>query len=233
MGEGVRPRPVARICRRLERASSKIDDRTLWTVGTVRADLVTRTRNRLERQLARRGASPDAIDEAKRVLDPDVLTLGFARRFAEYKRPNLLPDRLVRLQVLLNDTSRPLQIVVAGKAHPPISAGRSWWSPGSDSPDSPPSAPDAYFSRATISRRRRAGSGGRRRINTPRRPWEASGTSGMKVLVNGGLNLSVLDGGGEAYAPGLGWRLPAIRRPTQMTAMRVTPKRCSTSSRVK
>jgi starch phosphorylase len=149
------------------------------------------------------------IDAARTVFSPDALTLGFARRFATYKRPNLLlhdPDRLLRL---LTNGERPVQLVVAGKAHPADLAGQA-------------------MVKAWIEFIRRTGAsrhvvfladydmllaeqlvqGVDVWINTPRRPWEASGTSGMKVLVNGGLNLSELDGWwAEAYEPGVGWAL--------------------------
>ena len=98
---------------------ASVDDRKLWTVrGQARRQLVEQVRVRLGRQLARRGAGPETIAEAGRALDPDVLTLGIARRFAEYKRNNLLLSDEPRLRRLLTDARRPVQIVVAGKAHP-------------------------------------------------------------------------------------------------------------------
>jgi len=194
----------------LARGSGKVDDRTLWSVrGRVRAELVTRARARLERQLARRGASPDALDQARRVLDPDVLTLGFARRFAEYKRPNLLLRDRGRLQRLLTDASRPVQIVVAGKAHPADVGGKALveaWVRFAE--EAPVRARCLFLEDYDLTLAQELVQGVDVWINTPRRPWEACGTSGMKVLVNGGLNLSVLDGWwAEAYAPELGWAI--------------------------
>jgi starch phosphorylase len=194
----------------LHTASGRTDDKRLWTLrGQARADLVMQTRSRLERQLARRGANPDAIKEAARVLDPDVLTLGFARRFAEYKRPNLLLRDGERLRKLLNDTRRPVQIVVAGKAHPADLEGRTLvesWVRFAEHPSV--RARCVFLGDYDLTLAQELVQGVDVWINTPRRPWEACGTSGMKVLVNGGLNLSVLDGWwAEAYAPELGWAI--------------------------
>jgi len=155
------------------------------------------------------GTPPEHLSVVQQIFDPDTLTLGFARRFATYKRPNLLlhdPDRLLRI---LTHPTRPVQLVIAGKAHPADGPGQRMiqdWT---------------RFIRRTRARKyvallsdydmlmaERLVQGVDVWINTPRRPWEASGTSGMKVLVNGGLNLSELDGWwAEAYAPELGWAI--------------------------
>src|SRR5262249_41679295 len=149
------------------------------------------------------------IDAARRVFDPDALTLGFARRFATYKRPNLLlhePERLLRI---LSSTERPVQLVVAGKAHPADVAGQVMIKEWIEFIRRPAAAGhvvsvadyDMLLAEQVVQ-------GVDVWINTPRRPWEASGTSGMKVLVNGGLNLSELDGWwAEAYEPEVGWAL--------------------------
>ena len=145
-------------------------------------------------------------------LSPDALTLGFARRFASYKRPNLLltdPERLVRL---LTDAQRPVQLIVAGKAHPQDEEGKSLiqqWAQFAARPEVRTHVVflDDYDMRLATE----LVQGVDVWINTPRRPWEASGTSGMKILVNGGLNLSTLDGWwSEAYQPDcrLGARRP-------------------------
>jgi starch phosphorylase len=143
------------------------------------------------------------------VLDPNALTLGFARRFATYKRPTLLladPDRLVRL---LTDPHRPMQLIVAGKAHPQDQAGKALvqaWVQFSRRPEVRGRV--AFLSDYDMLLARNLVRGVDVWLNTPRRPWEASGTSGMKVLVNGGLNLSVPDGWwAEAYEPDVGWAL--------------------------
>lgn len=185
-------------------------DAELWAVRTsARKALVDYARERMPQQLASMGAPPAEVAAMCECLDPDALTLGFARRFATYTRPTLLlhdPDRLLRI---LTDRERPVQLIVAGKAHPADAAGqamiREWFE----------------FIRRPEARRRvifipdydlllaeHLVQGADLWINTPRRPWEASGTSGMKVLVNGGLNLSELDGWwAEAYAPEVGWAL--------------------------
>ena len=155
------------------------------------------------------GASPEAVDEATRVFDPDTLTLGFARRFAAYKRPNLLlhdPERLLRL---LNNPERPVQIVIAGKAHPADQAGQALireWIQFIRRPEARHHV--IFLSDYDMLLTGHLVQGVDVWINTPRRPWEACGTSGMKVLVNGGLNLSELDGWwAEAYRPDVGWAL--------------------------
>ncbi len=187
-----------------------VSDEALWGLrGEERRNLVTRARRRLAMQLRERGLDPEAVRLADQVLDPNILTLGFARRFTDYKRPNLLlrdPERLARL---LLDDRRPAQIVVAGKAHPADDSGkhmiREWIT----------LAKQPRFRRRVvfledydIALAQELVQGVDVWINTPRRPWEACGTSGMKVLVNGGLNCSVLDGWwDEAYAPDLGWSI--------------------------
>ena len=199
----------------LEEVIAAVDDRTLWAVrGTARADLVRHARARLAHQTARRGGSADAINLASRVLDPDVLTLGFARRFAEYKRPNLLLRNEEALRRLLSDQRRPVQLLVAGKAHPADSEGKAlveaWirFAAGADV-----RARCVFLEDYDLTVAKELVHGVDVWINTPRRPWEACGTSGMKVLVNGGLNLSVLDGWwAEAFDPDVGW---AIGEPGQ------------------
>ena len=142
------------------------------------------------------------------MVDPGMLTLGFARRFTEYQRPNLLlhdPERLCRL---LTVRERPVQIVVAGKAHPKDAAGkwlvRKWIQLVYEHPEG--RAHVVFLEDDGIALAQALVCGVDAWINTPRRPWEACGTSGMKVLVNGGLNVSVLDGWwNEAYEPAVGW----------------------------
>jgi len=174
-----------------------------------RRQLIVFLRLRLVRQHRGRGAARARIRECGEILDPDALTLGFARRFAEYKRPNLLlhdPQRLVRL---LTNRDRPVQLVIAGKAHPKDAVGKRMLRQWQDFIES-----NGMYERVVFVEDYDLGvaeqltQGVDVWINTPRRPWEASGTSGMKVLVNGGINLSELDGWwAEAYAPELGWAL--------------------------
>ncbi|MDA8387428.1 MAG: alpha-glucan family phosphorylase [Nitrospiraceae bacterium] len=194
----------------IEKKMRGIPDSGIWKLRqTVRANLVEFVRKRLMRQLSVSGASPGELEKAKYVFDPERLTLGFARRFASYKRPNLLLQDEERLLRILTDPARPVQLLVAGKAHPADLAGQA-------------------MIRQWVNFTRRPGAGGHVVflsdydmqltaslvhgvdvwVNTPRRPWEACGTSGMKVLVNGGLNLSELDGWwAEAYTPDTGWAL--------------------------
>ena len=146
---------------------------------------------------------------AKRLFDPNVLTLGFARRFATYKRPNLLlhdPGRLLRI---LTNPERPVQLMIAGKAHPEDRAGQELihqWISFIRQPEARPHI--IFLSDYDMLLTEHLVQGVDVWINTPRRPWEASGTSGMKVLVNGGINLSELDGWwAEAYTPEVGWAL--------------------------
>ncbi len=195
----------------LEQDIRRVSDARLWQFRTAASkSLVEYARERLSRQLAASGASPEAVDEAKHLFDPNALTLGFARRFATYKRPNLLlhdPERLLRL---LTNPQRPVQLIIAGKAHP-AGPGRAGPDPGMDAVSSggPRPAPTSIFlSDYDMLLTEHLVQGVDVWINTPRRPWEASGTSGMKVLVNGGINLSELDGWwAEAYTPEVGWAL--------------------------
>lgn len=194
----------------LEQEIRRISDAKLWQFRrTARKSLVEYTRQRLSRQLAVAGASRQLMDEAKQVFDPDVLTLGFARRFATYKRPNMLLHDPARLLRLLANPERPVQLIIAGKAHPEDGAGQALireWINFIRQPEVRPHI--VFLSDFDMLLSERLLQGVDVWINTPKRPWEASGTSGMKVLVNGGINLSELDGWwAEAYSPEVGWAL--------------------------
>jgi len=188
----------------------RVSDDKLWEFrSAARKSLVEFARERLAHMLASYGASSESIDEAKHLFDPSVLTLGFARRFATYKRPDLLlfdPPRLLRL---LSNPQCPVQLIIAGKAHPEDRPGQDLiqkWVQFIRRPEVRPHI--VFVSDYDMLITERLIQGVDVWINTPRRPWEASGTSGMKVLVNGGLNLSELDGWwAEAYKPELGWAL--------------------------
>ncbi len=187
-----------------------VSDDALWVMrGENRCHLVESVRRRLRRQLAERGLPPAAVALAERALDPNVLTLGFARRFTEYKRPNLLLRDPERLRRLLANQQHPVQIVIAGKAHPEDGEGKRMireWILFAQRPDCRRQL--VFLDDYDLSLAQELVQGVDVWINTPRRPWEACGTSGMKVLVNGGLNLSVLDGWwAEAWEPGLGWAI--------------------------
>jgi starch phosphorylase len=195
---------------RLPEAVAQLSDAELWNFrGMERRDLVDYARRRLQHQLSQRTGRDESAAFARDALDPNVLTLGFARRFTEYKRPTMLlaqPERLVRL---LCDAARPVQIIIAGKAHPRDELGRTFvrqWVEFLRRPEVRARA--VFLEDYDMALAEHLVQGVDVWINTPRRPWEASGTSGMKVLVNGGLNLSELDGWwAEAYAPDVGWAL--------------------------
>lgn len=166
-------------------------------------------RDRYALQLATLGSTVTEMEAAKTVLDKGALTIGFARRFISYKRPSLLLQDRGRLRSLLLNTERPVQLVLAGKAHRRDEAAqaliRDWvqfiQKEGLQHKIVFLSDYDMHLCEHMVQ-------GVDVWINTPKRPWEACGTSGMKILVNGGLNLSVLDGWwDEAYEPGLGWAI--------------------------
>ncbi len=194
----------------LEQDIRRISDARLWQFrAAASTSMIDYARQRLARHYAAAGASSETVEEMRHLFDPHVLTLGFARRFATYKRPNLLlhnPDRLLRL---LSNPQRPVQLILAGKAHPADAAGQALiqqWVHFIRLPEVRPHA--IFISDYDMQLTERLVQGVDVWLNTPRRPWEACGTSGMKVLVNGGLNLSELDGWwAEAYFPEVGWAL--------------------------
>jgi len=194
----------------LEPGLRKVSDIQLWELrARTTKRLIEFTRKRLAIQRAVQGASRAELSEAEHIFDPDVLTMGFARRFATYKRPNLLlqdPGRLIRI---LTNRERPVQLILAGKAHPADLAGQALIRQWNDFIRRPEvRAHVVFLSDYDKVLTQHLVQGVDLWINTPRRPWEASGTSGMKVLANGGLNLSELDGWWvEAYSPEVGWAI--------------------------
>jgi starch phosphorylase len=194
----------------LEHDMRRLADAKLWAFrSAARTALVEYARERLSRQLNASGAPPGSIEGAKHLFDTNALTLGFARRFATYKRPNLLLHDPARLLRLLGNPDRPVQLIIAGKAHPDDRPGRALireWISFIRRPQT--RAHIIFLSDYDMLLTERMVQGVDVWINTPRRPWEACGTSGMKVLVNGGINLSELDGWwAEAYTPEAGWAL--------------------------
>jgi starch phosphorylase len=180
----------------------------LWRTHEVRRErLVFFVRKQLKAQLVRQGAGASTVRAAEEVLNPEALTIGFSRRFATYKRAGLLfrqPERLVRL---LNHPERPVQIVFAGKAHPQdLPAKEIIKSVVHFASDPRIRHRLVFLENYDINVARYLVQGVDVWLNTPRRPLEASGTSGMKAAANGGLNVSVLDGWWcEGYAPDVGW----------------------------
>ncbi|MDE2183259.1 MAG: alpha-glucan family phosphorylase [Alphaproteobacteria bacterium] len=194
---------------RLERIEV-VSDEDIWSMrGEGRQRLVHFARFHLARHLREGGFDLEEVQRADHVLDPNVLTLGFARRFTEYKRPNLLLRDRDRLDNLLRNDMHPVQIVVAGKAHPADTVGKEMIQEWIRLARQPRYRRHVVFLEDyDISLAQEMVQGVDVWINTPRRPWEACGTSGMKVLVNGGLNCSTLDGWwDEAYNSEVGWSI--------------------------
>jgi starch phosphorylase len=194
----------------LEKNIRKIADERIWLMrNNSRTALIKNARGRLSRQLIASGATSDEVEYVRHSFNTDTLTLGFARRFATYKRPDLLLHNPQRLINLLSNPNYPVQLIIAGKAHPADKAGQALITKWIQFIRLPQVRPYVMFlSDYDMLLTERLVEGVDVWINTPRRPWEASGTSGMKVLVNGGINLSELDGWwAEAYTPEVGWAL--------------------------
>jgi starch phosphorylase len=180
----------------------KVDPGELWeTHQALKNLLLAFVRRRLSRQCRRRGESDDRVEAARNVLDPNVLTIGFARRFATYKRADLILADPDRLHAMLSDPERPIQFVFAGKAHPADEPGKQLIKRIANlRNDERFASRIAFIEDYDINVCRHLIQGVDVWLNNPRRPLEASGTSGQKVVLNGGLNLSVLDGWwAEAY----------------------------------
>ena len=193
--------------RPVEEDIRQLPDTQLWQMRTEgRRMLIDRMRKRYACQLAAEGEKPSG---ASGIFDENVLTLGFARRFATYKRPNLLLHDTERLVRLLSNPRCPVQLILAGKAHPQDLPGQELIKQWKDFIKRPEVKGRVVFlNDYDMMLAQELVQGIDLWINTPRRPWEACGTSGMKVLVNGGLNLSELDGWwAEAYSPEVGWAI--------------------------
>ncbi len=194
----------------MEQEIRKVSDARLWQFRSAASRFfVEYARERLTKQLIASGDTLDEVNNVEHLFDPNALTIGFARRFASYKRPNMLlhdPERLLRL---LTNTERPVQLILAGKAHPADHEGQALiqeWIHFIRRSDARYHV--LFLSDYNMLLSEYLVQGVDVWINTPRRPWEACGTSGMKVLVNGGINLSELDGWwAEAYTPQVGWAI--------------------------
>jgi starch phosphorylase len=179
-----------------------VDDAELWeTHLSLKNRLIEFTRMRAAAQAERRGESDKALQALGKVLSPDALTIGFARRFATYKRANLILSDIEMLASMVNDPKRPVQFVFAGKAHPHDTPGKQVLQQIAEMMRNKRFANKFVFIEDyDINVGRLLVQGVDVWLNNPRRPLEASGTSGQKVVLNGGLNLSVLDGWwAEAY----------------------------------
>ncbi len=197
----------------LEHLAPAIQNRSdfdLWKLrNEARQDLVRYARERYITQLKQADAGPELISEAEHALDPNILTIGFARRFTAYKRPNLLLCNRNRLMKIITNPEHPVQLIVAGKAHPGDEEGKHLIQEFVRFSMQPELRNRIVFlADYDLALAGQLVQGVDLWLNTPLRPWEACGTSGMKVLVNGGLNISELDGWwAEAYTPEAGWAI--------------------------
>jgi starch phosphorylase len=179
-----------------------VDDGELWeTHLNLKSRLIEFVRRRLVDQATRRDEPAETLQSLSRVLSPDALTIGFARRFATYKRADLLLADIERLALMVNDPKHPVQFIFAGKAHPRDEPGKRMLQQIAELMRNRVFADKFVFVEDyDINVGRHFVQGVDVWLNNPRRPLEASGTSGQKVVLNGGLNLSVLDGWwAEAY----------------------------------
>jgi starch phosphorylase len=185
---------------------------------SLKARMLGFVRQRAVQQAERRGESKEKLQRLSRVLSPDALTIGFARRFATYKRANLLLRDIERLASIVNDPKRPVQFVFAGKAHPLDEPGkRVLQEVALMMRDTHLGDKFVFVEDYDINVGRHFVQGVDVWLNNPRRPLEASGTSGQKVVLNGGLNLSVLDGWwAEAYDGLNGFAIGAGRTHSNM-----------------
>ena len=189
---------------------NQIPDEEIWRAHErSRSRLVSWARQALREQLLRRGASYDDVSSADQVLDPEALTIGFARRFATYKRGTLLLRDMERLKRIIDNSKYPIQFLFAGKAHPADSEGKELIKQIVHfARDAGVRRKVVFIENYDMNVARYLVQGVDVWLNTPRRPYEASGTSGMKAACNGVLNCSVLDGWWvEGYAADLGWAI--------------------------
>lgn len=188
-----------------------IPDEELWKVhGERKVKLINTVRNRLKTQLKRQGFDLMTVNKSNRVLKPDVLTIGFARRFATYKRATLLFRDLDRLDKIVNNPLRPVQFVFAGKAHPADTMGKEFIKTICNLTQNDPRFKNkiVFIEDYNMNTARYMVQGVDVWLNNPIRPMEASGTSGMKAAVNGALALSILDGWWDEVGPcDFGWSI--------------------------
>jgi starch phosphorylase len=187
----------------------EVPDADLWAAHRSQKERLIRfVRERVRQQGARHGLAPDDLRQVEGLLDPHALTIGFARRFATYKRAVLLLTDMSRLRRLLGDHTRPVQILFAGKAHPADRDGQDLIRRLFQLTQGEFRGRLVFLEDYDIEMGRMLVQGSDVWLNTPRRPLEASGTSGQKAPVNGGVNISVLDGWWvEGYRGDNGWAI--------------------------
>jgi starch phosphorylase len=203
----------------------RVDPGELWeTHNALKSLLLSFVRRRVSRQCRRRGESDESIEAARQLLSPDVLTIGFGRRFATYKRANLIFSDLDRVAAILNHPERPVQIIYTGKAHPKDEPGKRFIQQIANLRHDPRfRGRVAFIEDYDINVGRHLIQGVDVWLNNPRRPLEASGTSGQKAVLNGGLNCSILDGWwAEAFDGSNGF---AIGHGTSHVDDRITDRR--------
>jgi len=219
--ESIDPKDWAEVC--------NIDPGELWETHNALKNLMIQfTRRRLSRQCRRRGEPDESVDLARTILDPQILTIGFGRRFATYKRATLLISDIDRMARICNDPDRPVQFIFSGKAHPADNPGKEFIQTIANLRNDPRFASRFVFIEDyDINVCRHMIQGVDVWLNNPRRPLEASGTSGQKAVLNGALNLSILDGWwAEAYDGTNGF---AIGHGTQHVDTAITDKRDAAS----
>ena len=195
-------------------AIQNVDDAKIWEMRQQkRKELIDYIKDKMARDYQKRGEDPSSMVKIKNALNPNTLTIGFARRFATYKRGNLLMTNLDILSKIVNDPVRPVQFIFAGKAHPADGGGQGIIKQIVEISKRPEFVGKILFLEDyDISLAKRLVSGVDIWMNTPTRPLEASGTSGMKAVMNGAIHYSVLDGWWvEGYRPDGGWCLPQER----------------------
>lgn len=191
----------------------EIPDDELWMLRMLnKSELINFVRRRMKDKRIFLGESAEKLKELESVLNPNALTIGFARRFATYKRGNLILRDTDRLKKILNDSQKPVQIIFSGKAHPKDEQGKALIKEiNSFTKDEEFKNKVIFIDNYNIYVARYLVQGCDVWLNNPRRPQEASGTSGMKVIANGGLNFSILDGWwAEGYSPENGWKIDTI-----------------------
>ncbi len=192
----------------------EVDNQTIWDIRNhLRTELINYLKLRVHADLKRRQEAPKTISRILESMDGKALTIGFARRFATYKRAHLLFNDLDRLKELINTPGRPVQLIFAGKAHPADKAGQELIKRIMQISKSPEFLGKITFvENYDMELASKLVQGVDVWLNTPTRPLEASGTSGEKAVMNGVMNLSVLDGWyAEGYKPNAGWALPEER----------------------